>query len=99
MLQIALSLEQTDGSQNRVVGQSRLFSNRIKLLLDGSRSFEPEHVHDPQFGFGQSSRLSRRHRRPSTHLRRFTTRKVTNSLVAREMSRVAWRVDHFNEEE
>src|ERR1700688_714159 len=99
MFQIALSLQHTDDSQNRVVGQSRLFSNRIKHLLDGTRSFEPEHVHDPQLGFGQSSRLSRRHRRPSTHLRRFTTQKVTNSLVAREMSRVAWRVGHFNEEE
>src|SRR6266404_5588923 len=89
MFQIALSLQNTDGGQNRVVGQSRLFSNRIKHLLDGTRSFEPEHVHDPQLGFGQSSRLSRWHRRPSMHLRRFTKRKVTNSLVAREMSRVA----------
>src|SRR5713226_6548856 len=90
MFQIALSLQHTDGGQNRVVGQSRLLSNRIKHLLDGARPLEPEHIHDPQLGLGQSSRLSRRHRRPSTHLRRFITRKVTNSLVAREMSRVAW---------
>src|SRR6202521_1311815 len=99
MFQIALSLQDADGGQNGVVGQGWLLTNRIKHLLDRARSLEPEHVHDPQLGFGQSSRLSRRHRRPSTHLRRFTTRKVTNSLVAREMSRVAWRVDHFNEEE
>src|ERR1700682_2063604 len=98
MLQIALSLEQTDGSQNRVVGQSRLFSNRIKLLPDGTRSLEPEHVHDPQLGFGQSSRLSRRHRRPSLDLRRFTKRKVTNSLVARKKSGVARQLGHSDEE-
>src|SRR5882762_7781705 len=89
MFQIALSLQDTDGGQNRVIGQDRFLSNRIKHLLDRPRSLEPEHVHDPQLGFGQSSRLSRRHRKPSMHLRRFTKRKVTNSLVAREMSRVA----------
>src|ERR1700694_700014 len=89
MFQIALSLQNTDGGQNGVVGQSRPLTNRIKHLLDRTRSLEPEHVHDPQLGFGQSSRLSRRHRRPSTHLRRVASRKVTNSLVARKMSRVA----------
>src|ERR1700694_3984843 len=89
MFQIALSLQDTDGGQNGVVRQSRFLSNRIKHLLDCARSLEPEHVHDPQLGFGQSSRLSRRHRRPSLDLRRFTARKVTNSLVARKMSRVA----------
>src|SRR6266403_2649230 len=89
MFQIALSLQDTDGGQNRVVRESRFLNNRIKHLLDGTRSFEPEHVHDPQLGFGQSSRLSRRHRRPSMQLRRLTKRKVTNSLVAQEKSRVA----------
>src|SRR6267378_1804548 len=90
MFQIALSLQNTDGGQNGVVCQSRFLSNRIKHLLDRTRSLEPEHVHDPQLGLGQSSRLSRRHRRPSLDLRRFITRKVTNSLVAREKSGVAW---------
>src|SRR6266404_2933491 len=89
MFQIALSLQNPDGGQNRVVGQSGLLSNRIKHLLNRARALEPEHIHDPQLGFGQSSRLSRWHRRPSMHLRRFTKRKVTNSLVAREKSRVA----------
>src|ERR1700686_4944379 len=96
MFQIALPLENTDRGQNRVVGQSRFLSNRIKHLLDRARPLPPEHVHDPQLGFGQSSRLSRRHRRPSSNLRRITKRKVTNSLVAREKSRVAWRVGDFN---
>src|SRR6266436_857041 len=89
MFQIALSLQDTDGGQNRVVRESRFLSNRVKHLLDCARALEPEHIHDAQLGLGQSSRLSRRHRRPSIHLRRFTKRKVTNSLVAREMSRVA----------
>src|ERR1700676_4022496 len=98
MFQIALSFENTDGSQNGVVCQDRLLSNRIKHLLDGTRPFEPEHVHDPQLGFGQSSRLSRRHRRPSLDLRRFTKRKVTNSLVAGKKSGVAWQLGHSDEE-
>src|SRR3981081_2183224 len=96
MLQIALSLQNTDGSQNRVIGQGRSLSNRIKHLLDGARSLEPEHVHDPQLGFGQSSRLSRRHPKPSRTFRRVATRKVTNSLVAREKSRVARRGERIN---
>src|ERR1700674_2083349 len=90
MLQIALPLQNTDGGQNRVVGQGWLLTNRIKHLLDRTRSLEPEHIHNPQLGFGQSSRLSRRHRRPSWQIRRVASRKVTNSLVARENSRVAW---------
>src|ERR1700680_3626747 len=96
MFQIALPLQYTDRSQNGVVGQGRFLTNRIKHLLDRARALPPEHVHDPQLGFGQSSRLSRRHRRPSSNLRRSTKRKVTNSLVAREKSRVAWRVGDFN---
>src|SRR6202521_1609316 len=98
MLQIALPLQNTDGGQNRVVGQGWLLTNRIKHLLDRTRSLEPEHVHDPQLGFGQSSRLSRRHRRPSLDLRRFTKRKVTNSLVARKKSGVARQLGHSDEE-
>src|SRR3981081_66351 len=91
MLQIALSLQNTDGGQNRVIGQGRSLTNRIKHLLDRTRALEPEHVHDPQLGFGQSSRLSRRHRKPSWKVRRVASRKVTNSLVARGKSRVARR--------
>src|SRR5580658_183912 len=89
MLEIALSFQNADGGQNRVIGKDRLFGNRIKDLLDRTRPLHPEHVHNPQLCFGQSSRLSRRHRMPSLDLRRSTKRKVTNSLVAEEAPWVA----------
>src|SRR5208282_1468706 len=89
MLEITLSFQHTDGGQNGVISKDRFFSNRIKDLLYRTRSLHPEHVHDPQFGLGQSSRLSRRPRMPSLDLRRFPRRKVTNSLVADEAPWVA----------
>src|SRR5580658_8610490 len=89
MFKIAFSFQNADGGQNGVIGEGRPFTNRIKDLLDRTRSLHPEHIHDPQLGFGQSPRLSRRHRMLLVDLRRLPQRKVTNSLVAKEEAWVA----------
>lgn len=46
-------LEDPDGRENRVVGESRLRLQPVQNLLHRSLSLVPEHLHDAQFRFGE----------------------------------------------
>jgi hypothetical protein len=57
MLDISLLLQDSDGSENGVVGQSRLGGKAFENLLDRSRSPVPKDLHDAKFRFGERCRL------------------------------------------
>src|ERR1700733_130053 len=81
MFEVAFALQDSDDSQHGVVGQCGFSHHRIKHLVHSPRLALPQHLHHPQFSFGQDFRLSRRHCVPPDSVRRAPLGKVTNYLV------------------